>query len=114
MSLDEQNIRSIISALDGVTKTTDEAGGVEFYSVKTEDGEKKFAIFEFTRKPLRLSLRVSRVISETLKAEYESAMPGVNLNPDKWVSLVLSGQIDSEKVKDLIVHAYHETLVGEV
>lgn len=108
MSLDEQNIRSIILALGGVTKVTDETDNIEFYSVKTDETEKKFAIFEFTRRPLRLSLRVSRVISETLRAEYESVMTGVNLNPDKWVSLVLSGQIDDDKVKDLIVHAYHE------
>lgn len=56
-------------------------------------------------RPLRLSLRCSRELSKYLCEKYESVMPGHKLDPDKWITIVASGQLSDEEIIDLVNHS---------
>jgi predicted DNA-binding protein (MmcQ/YjbR family) len=56
--------------------------------------------------PVRISLKCDPTLSENLRAKYESVMPGYHLNKKHWNTIVLSGQLSDQEVKDLILHSY--------
>jgi len=64
-----------------------------------------FAYVGKTSKPLRISLRVDEVLIKHLTEEYESVMPGHKLNPNKWLTLVVTGQLDDQSIVDLVNRA---------
>lgn len=70
-------------------------------------GEKMFALVAEKSAPVRLSLKCDPVLAETLRAKYESVLPGYHLNKKHWNTIILSGQLSWEEVQDLIRHSYH-------
>lgn len=71
------------------------------------DGKgKMFALIEDGSKPLRISLKCDTQLAETLRAEYETVLPGYHLNKRHWITVICSGQLDDEQVKDLVRHSY--------
>lgn len=76
--------------------------GVAVY--KTND--KMFALIAEQTDPLRLSLKCDPQLSLILREKYETVMPGDHLNKKHWNTIVLSGQLEWEEVKDLIRHSY--------
>jgi predicted DNA-binding protein (MmcQ/YjbR family) len=68
--------------------------------------DKMFALIAEKSDPLRLSLKCDPNLAETLRAKYESVMPGYHLNKKHWNTIVLTGQIKWEEIKDLIKHSY--------
>ncbi len=77
--------------------------GVAVY--KTTDN-KMFALIGEKSDPLQLSLKCDPKLAEVLREKYESVMPGYHLNKKHWNTLILSGQLTGEEVKDLIRHSY--------
>jgi len=75
-------------------------------------GGKMFAIVAEKSDPVRISLKCDPLLAETLREKYESVMPGYHLNKKHWNTIVLSGQLSWDEVKDLIVHSYN--LVAKV
>lgn len=69
-------------------------------------GDKMFAIVAVGSQPVRVSLKCDPQLAETLRAQYESVMPGYHLNKRHWNTLVLTGQLKPDEVKDLIRHSY--------
>ena len=69
-------------------------------------GEKMFAIIAEKSDPVRLSLKCDPNLAETLRAKYDTVMPGYHLNKKHWNTIVLSGQLSWKEVKDLIKHSY--------
>lgn len=69
-------------------------------------GEKMFALIAEGSDPLRLSLKCDPQLSETLRAKYESVMPGYHLNKKHWNTILLTGQLGDDEIKDLIHHSY--------
>lgn len=69
-------------------------------------GDKMFALISEGSKPLRLSLKCDPQLSSVLREKYEEVMPGYHLNKKHWNTLILSGQLSLEEVKDLIRHSY--------
>lgn len=69
-------------------------------------GDKMFAIVREKSDPVQISLKCDPVLAETLRQKYESVMPGYHLNKKHWNTIVLSGQMDWQEVKDLIRHSY--------
>ncbi|HEX5395044.1 MAG TPA: MmcQ/YjbR family DNA-binding protein [Candidatus Saccharimonadales bacterium] len=69
-------------------------------------GEKMFAIIAEKSDPVRLSLKCDPQLAETLRAKYESVMPGYHLNKKHWNTIVLTGQLSWDEIKDLIKHSY--------
>jgi len=45
-------------------------------------------------------------LAETLRAKYDTVMPGYHLNKKHWNTIVLTGQLSRDEIKDLINHSY--------
>jgi len=67
---------------------------------------KMFALITEKRMPVQISLKCDPLLAETLREKYESVMPGYHLNKKHWNTIVLTGQLDWDEVKDLIKHSY--------
>ena len=70
-------------------------------------GDKMFAIIAEKSDPVRLSLKCDPILAETLRAKYETVMPGYHLNKKHWNTIVLTGQLEQEQIKDLIKLSYN-------
>ena len=75
---------------------------VAVYKVKG----KMFALIPEKGDPVRISLKCDPNLAETLRAKYESVMPGYHLNKKHWNTIVLSGQLTWQEIQDLIRHSY--------
>lgn len=69
-------------------------------------GDKMFAIIQQNKEPLRISLKCDPLLAIHLREKYESVMPGYHLNKKHWNTIVLSGQLSWDEIKDLIRHSY--------
>lgn len=77
-----------------------------------ETGEGKlFAIVAHTKNPLRISLKCDPALAEVLREKYESVLPGYHLNKKHWNTIICTGQVDDDELKDLIRLSYR--LVSE-
>ena len=82
--------------------------GVSVYKAgnpETKEG-KLFAIIADKSKPLRVSLKCDPVLAQTLREKYESVLPGYHLNKKHWNTIIMTGQLDDEDVKDLARLSY--------
>ena len=77
--------------------------GVAVYKVK----DKMFALVQEKSEPVRLSLKCDPQLAETLRARYETVMPGYHLNKKHWNTILLTGQLTWAEIKDLINHSYN-------
>lgn len=81
--------------------------GVAVYKVGDKDKPgKMFAIVEEGSQPPKVSLKCDPTLADTLRQKYESVMPGNHLNKKHWNTIVLTGQLDDEEIKSLILHSY--------
>lgn len=71
---------------------------------KTND--KMFALIAENTNPVRISLKCDPQLATVLREKYETVLPGYHLNKKHWNTIILSGQLDWEEVKDLIRHSY--------
>jgi predicted DNA-binding protein (MmcQ/YjbR family) len=69
-------------------------------------GDKMFAIVEENSKPLRISLKCDPLLAVTLRERYESVLEGYHLNKKHWNTILLTGQLTLDEIKDLIRHSY--------
>ena len=72
------------------------------YKVK----DKMFAIIQQNKQPLQISLKCDPLLAVHLREKYESVMPGYHLNKKHWNTIVLTGQLGWDEIKDLIRHSY--------
>jgi predicted DNA-binding protein (MmcQ/YjbR family) len=73
-----------------------------------ETGEGKIvAVIQDGTKPLRVSLKCDPILAETLRAKYETVVPGFHLNKKHWNTIICSGQLDDEEIKDLVRLSYN-------
>ena len=71
-----------------------------------KSGDKMFALISVKSKPLQLSLKCDPLLAETLRQKYETVLPGYHLNKKHWNTILLTGQLSEDEVKDLIRHSY--------
>lgn len=69
-------------------------------------GDKMFALIAEDSNPVRISLKCDPQLAETLREKYETVMPGYHLNKKHWNTIVCSGQLADDEIKDLIVHSH--------
>ena len=69
-------------------------------------GDKMFALIAEKSNPIRLSLKCDPVLAETLREKYETVLPGYHLNKKHWNTILLTGQLSWDEVKDLIRLSY--------
>ncbi len=81
---------------------------VSVYKVgRQENGESKmFALVSQDTKPLRVSLKCDPQLAITLREKYETVLPGYHLNKKHWNTVVCSGQLNEDEIKDLARHSY--------
>lgn len=82
--------------------------GTAVYKVgHKETGEgKMYAIVEESSNPLRVSLKCDPILAETLREKYETVVPGYHLNKKHWNTIICTGQLSDEEVKDLARLSY--------
>ncbi|MDO4271599.1 MAG: MmcQ/YjbR family DNA-binding protein [Candidatus Saccharibacteria bacterium] len=106
----EDDVRYLIASFDGVTVDgrSDEANTI--YSI---DGE-IVAVVKNGSNPLQLSLRCDYNLGELLCNQYESVSRSNELNKRRFISVLMTGQLADDEVRDQIRHAYEQTkeLIG--
>lgn len=82
--------------------------GTSVYKVgHKETGEgKMFALIADGSKPLKVSLKCDPQLAETLRAKYESVQPGYHLNKKHWNTILCSGQLSDDEIRDLARLSY--------
>jgi predicted DNA-binding protein (MmcQ/YjbR family) len=68
--------------------------------------DKMFALVTEKKEPVQISLKCDPKLAETLRERYETVMPGYHLNQKHWNTILLTGQLSWDEVKDLIRHSY--------
>jgi predicted DNA-binding protein (MmcQ/YjbR family) len=83
--------------------------GTSVYKVgHKETGEGKiFAIIADNSQPLQVSLKCDPLLAKNLREKYESVMPGYHLNKNHWNTIVCSGQLEDDEIKDLARLSYN-------
>ncbi len=66
---------------------------------------KMFALVDSQKKPIKVSLRCDRRLGSLLKEKYEEVIAGINLNPNLWITVLITGQLSKDDIKDLIRHS---------
>ena len=67
---------------------------------------KMFALIQEGSDPVRLSLKCDPQLAVLLREKYETVLPGYHLNKKHWNTLILTGQLEWQEVKDLINLSY--------
>ncbi len=82
--------------------------GTSVYKVgdKTTNEGKLFAIIADGSKPLRVSLKCDPLLAQNLREKYESVLPGYHLNKKHWNTIICTGQLTDEEIKDLAALSY--------
>jgi predicted DNA-binding protein (MmcQ/YjbR family) len=81
--------------------------GTSVYKVGEGEKSKMFALIQENDTPLRVSLKCDPILAETLRAKYETVVPGYHLSKKHWNTIILTGQLSDDEVKDLVRHSYH-------
>ena len=65
-----------------------------------------FAIIAEDTKPLRVSLKCDPQLAVLLREKYETVVPGYHLNKKHWNTIICSGQLPDDEIKDLARLSY--------
>ena len=68
--------------------------------------DKMFALVREGKTPVQLSLKCDPLLAQTLRAKYETVLPGYHLNKKHWNTIVLTGQLSWEEIQGLIRLSY--------
>ena len=68
--------------------------------------DKMFALVAEKSDPVKISLKCDPQLAELLRDKYESVMPGYHLNKKHWNTILLTGQLSWDEIKDLIRLSY--------
>lgn len=81
---------------------------VAVYKVSVDSEDKMFALIpEKKTAPISISLKCDPQLARLLRDKYESVMEGYHLNKKHWNTMLLTGQLDDDEVRGLIVHSYN-------
>lgn len=73
----------------------------------SENGKgKMFALIAENSKPVRISLKCDPLLAEKLRETYETILPGYHLNKKHWNTIIVTGQVPDDELKDLIRLSY--------
>jgi predicted DNA-binding protein (MmcQ/YjbR family) len=81
---------------------------VSVYKIGHSDsGEgKMFALIAENSEPIRLSLKCDPLLAEKLREEYETVLPGYHLNKKHWNTIICTGQVSDDDLKDFMRLSY--------
>jgi predicted DNA-binding protein (MmcQ/YjbR family) len=102
MTLERESIEAYLLSLPQVSRDYPFGPSVAVYKAP----EKMFALVSEAEVPLQISLKCDPQLSTLLREKYETVMPGYHLNKKHWNTILLTGQLDGDEVRDLIRHSY--------
>ena len=70
-------------------------------------GDKMFAIIAEGKDPVNISLKCDPQLAVVLREKYETVVPGYHLNKKHWNTIICTGQLDDEEIKDLARLSYN-------
>jgi len=79
---------------------------VSVYKCGPKEKGKMSALIQEGSSPLQVSLKCDPLLAQSLREKYESVQPGYHLNKKHWNTLLLTGQLSDDEVKDLARHSY--------
>ena len=103
--LKHSEVEEMIMSLPGATLDYPFGEGTGVYKMGGTDG-KMFALIDEGSKPVRLSLKCDPQLAELLREKYETVLPGYHLNKKHWNTIICSGQVPEDELRDLIRHSY--------
>ena len=82
--------------------------GTSVYKVgdKASGEGRLFAIIADDSKPLRVSLKCDPLLAQNLREKYETVLPGYHLNKKHWNTIICTGQLSDDEIKDLARLSY--------
>jgi predicted DNA-binding protein (MmcQ/YjbR family) len=82
--------------------------GTSVYKVGDKEvGDGKiFAIIADGSKPLKVSLKCDPILAVNLREKYETVVPGYHLNKKHWNTIICTGQLNDDEIKDLARLSY--------
>lgn len=99
------DIATMVLAMPNTVKDYPFGKQVAVYKVGSVEG-KMFALLDEQSMPVRLSLKCDPQLAQLLRDKYESVLPGYHLNKKHWNTVICSGQLDDDELRDLIRHSY--------
>lgn len=103
--MNHSDVEKMVTALPDVVLDYPFGEGVAVYKIGDVNG-KMFALIQEESKPVRLSLKCDPQLAELLREKYETVVPGYHLNKKHWNTVICTGQVSEDELKDLIRHAY--------
>lgn len=101
--MDKKTVEEYILSMPNAVREYPFGEDVAVYKVQ----DKMFALMAENKDPVNLSLKCDPQLSVVLRDKYETVLPGYHLNKKHWNTLILTGQVPDDEVKDLIRHSYH-------
>lgn len=101
--MDAEELRQLCLSLTNAVEDFPFSPGVSVFRLRAREGKKGkiFALSSLQNEPLKVSLKIDPELGESLRATYESIVPGYHLNKRHWVTVTLNGDAD-EIVRGLI------------
>ena len=103
--MERDDIIAHITALPNVVLDYPFGEGVAVYKIGDETG-KMFALIQEDSDPTCLSLKCDPTLAELLREKYQTVLPGYHLNKKHWNTVICSGQVPEDELRDLIRHSY--------
>lgn len=103
--MEREAIVAAITSLPGVVLDYPFGEEVAVYKLGSEKG-KMFALIQEGSDPVRLSLKCDPTLAELLREKYETVLAGYHLNKKHWNTIICSGQVPDDELRDLIRHSY--------
>ena len=73
----------------------------------SENGKgKMFALIAKNSNPVRISLKCDPMLAEKLRETYETVLPGYHLNKKHWNTIIVTGQVPDDELKDFMRLSY--------
>ncbi len=106
--IDHKTIEEMLMSLPNVWLDYPFGEDVAVYKIghKETGNGKMFALIAEDSKPVKLSLKCDPQLAELLREKYETVLPGYHLNKKHWNTILGTGQVPLEELKDLIRHSY--------
>lgn len=104
-------IEEIITSLPDTVLDYPFGEDVAVYKLGSSTG-KMFALVQEGSNPVRLSLKCDPQLAEILREKYETVLPGYHLNKKHWNTIICTGQVPLEEIKDFVRHSYELVKAG--
>lgn len=98
-------IEQMVLSQPGAVRDYPFGESVAVYKIGDEKG-KMFALIAEGSSPVRISLKCDPGLAELLREKYETVLPGYHLNKRHWNTIICSGQLPEEELRDLVRHSY--------